>query len=168
MKGTTVMKKQWLACFLLLSSFAFAQSVPDTSAPGYRSYSSFGFSASSVSGLGLSYRKHFPGPGLIQITGGLISGGGTTATSLGLAYQYQLSKKDSFRYYIATGGGFYTSSGHSTTTVLGLGIGLEVPGIGSTIFESVTAGGELYYPAFYLGPDPSISFGGSIYIYYNF
>jgi hypothetical protein len=160
------MIKRVIVGLFLFSSLAVAQSSYDTTAPGYRSYSSFGFNASSVSGLGLSYRKHLPGPSLIQITGGVISGGGSTFTSLGFAYQYQLSKKDNFRYYIATGAGLYTSG--STRTVIGIGIGIEVPGIGTTIFESVTVGGELYYPALYLGTNPAINFGGSIYLYYNF
>lgn len=155
-----------MVCLFLLSSVSVAQAVSDTTAPGYRSYTSIGFSASSVSGLGLSYRRHFDGPSLIQISGGIITSGGTTNSAIGFAYQYQLSKKDSFRYYVATGLGFYSSK--TTGTVLGLGIGLEVPGIGSTIFESVTAGGELYYPAFYLGSGSTISFGGTLYIYYNF
>jgi hypothetical protein len=162
------MFRRTLGCLFLVSSIAIAQPLPDSTEPGYRPYSSFGFSASSVSGLGLSYRKHFPGPGLIQFTGGVISGNGTTASSFGVAYQYQLSKKDNFRYYIASGVGVYSSSNTNPSTVLGLGIGIEVPGLGSTIFESVTAGGELYYPTFYLGSHPSITFGGSIYVFYNF
>ena len=160
------MNRRLIGCLLILSSFASAQSVSDTTEPGYRSYSSFGFNASLVSGVGLSYRNHLQGPSLIQFTAGVLSGGGSTFTSFGFAYQYQLSKKDNFRYYIATGAGLYTSG--SSRTVIGFGIGLEVPGIGTTIFESVTAGGELYYPAFYLGTNPSVGVGGSIYIYYNY
>jgi len=160
------MVKRVFVGLFLLTSIANAQSKYDSSSPGYRGYSSFGFNASLVSGVGLSYRNHLQGPSLIQFTAGVLSGGGSTFTSFGFAYQYQLSKKDNFRYYIATGAGLYTSG--SSRTVIGFGIGLEVPGIGTTIFESVTAGGELYYPAFYLGTNPSVGVGGSIYIYYNY
>jgi hypothetical protein len=160
------MTKRVMVCLFLLSSISIAQSSYDSTAPGYRKYSSFGFNASLVSGVGLSYRSHLQGPSLVQFTAGVLSGGGSTFSSLGFAYQYQLSRKDNFRYYIATGAGLYTSG--TSRTVIGFGIGLEVPGIGTTIFESVTAGGELYYPAFYLGPNPSVGVGGSLYIYFNF
>jgi hypothetical protein len=139
----------------------------DSITPGRRPYSSAGFNVSSVSGLGLSYRHHFDGPSLLQLTGGLISSESGTNSALGLEYQYELSKKETFRYYIAAGGGVYTAS--SSSTALGIGIGLELPILGDVIYESVTGGLAIFYPVSYTGDARAIvSFGGSLYFYYNF
>ena len=161
------MFKKLFFCVLVAITSASAQVTNDsTLAPGYRPYSSIGFNLSSVSGLGLSYRNHLASPSQFQLTAGIVSSKSSTSYSVGFEYQYQLSKKDSFRYFIATGVGVY--SGTTSTTAAGLGIGLELPIIGTTIYESVTAGADLFYPVLYSGNESLVSFGGSLYIFYNF
>lgn len=162
------MFKKFLFCVLVVFFSASAQVTEDsTLVPGYHPYSSIGFNLSTVSGLGLSFRSHLANANQIQFTGGIVSSKGSTAYSFGFEFQYQLSKKDTFRYYVATGLGMYSGSPKGTTAV-GLGIGLELPIIGTTIYESVTGGVDLFYPVFYMGNESLVSFGGSLYIFYNF
>jgi hypothetical protein len=161
------MVKNFLICILVGTTAVIAQPLPDSSfAVGSHPYSSIGFNASSVSGIGLSYRRHLQSPSLFQFTGGIVTSGGSTASSFGFEYQYELSRKETFRYYIGLGFGLY--HGSTTGTATGLGIGLEVPIVGTTIFESVTGGFDLFYPVVYSGDNSVISLGASIYIFYNF
>ncbi len=139
----------------------------DVNESGRHAYSSAGFNVSSVSGLGLSYRHHFAGASLLQFSGGILSSGSRTSSALGFEYQYELSKKETFRYYVVAGGGLYSST--KATSALGLGIGLELPILGDVIFESVTGGVGLFYPVAYSKNSGSVvSFGGSLYFFYNF
>ncbi|MEX2115390.1 MAG: hypothetical protein WEB37_00765 [Bacteroidota bacterium] len=136
----------------------------------HQSYSSVGFNVSSVSGMGLSYRHHMNSPGLIQFTGGFLTSEGTTSSSLGFEAQYELSQRETFRYYIALGIGTYSGQ-TSTTTAMGFGMGLEVPIIGSgAIYESVTAGFDIFYPSLYMesGKTDVVTVGGSLYLFYSF
>jgi hypothetical protein len=109
-------------------------------------------------------------PGLIQFTGGFLTSEGTTSSSLGFEAQYELSQKETFRYYIAVGFGTYSGK-TSTTTAMGFGMGLEVPIIGSGgIYESVTAGFDIFYPSLYIEPGRTdvVTVGGSLYLFYSF
>jgi hypothetical protein len=155
----------------LLSFPAFSQSNPDSiSAAARRSFSSVGFNVSSVSGMGLSYRYHMDSPGLIQFTGGLIVSDEATSSSFGFEAQYELSLSETFRYYLALGFGTYSGK-TTTTTAAGFGMGLEVPIIGSGgIYESVTAGFDIFYPALYIetGKSNIVTVGGSLYLFYSF
>jgi hypothetical protein len=157
-----------LCLFILISTnVLFAQSpVDSTQTTGPSHFNSIGFNASSLSGLGLSYRNKLSAHDLFQLTGGVLDSEGRTNFSFGLEYQYQLSKKPSFRYYLAVGAGLYSDI--QTTTFVGLGMGLELPIVGSTIFEGVTSGCCLFYPAINLSHDPRIGIGGSVYLFYNF
>lgn len=151
---------------LLQATVTIGQEVPEF---GRQAFHSAGFNISVVSGVGLSYRHHFSGPGLVQFTGGLITSGSGSHTSLGVEYQHELSKKGHFRYYIGAGAGVYSSPG-ATATAAGIGIGLELPILGDSILESVTGGMSLFYPVAYSGQQDraSVGFGGSLYFYYNF
>lgn len=156
-------------CFLFvaLTSASFAQTPPDTvgtDSPSH--FYSVGFNASSASGIGLSLRHKLSAYNLLQITGGLLRSSGRTDYSLGFEYQYQLSKKPTFRYYLSFGAGLYSDI--QNTSVVGFGMGLELPMVGTTIFEGVTAGGCLFYPVFNPNRDPTIGVGGSIFLFYNF
>jgi hypothetical protein len=157
-----------LCLFIFLgTNLLLAYSPPDsTEATGPTHFNSIGFNASSVSGLGLSYRNKISAHDLFQLTGGVLDSDGRTDFSLGFEYQYQISKNPTFRYYLAVGAAVYSES--QTTTIAGFGMGLEVPIVGKTIFEGVTTGGCLFYPAFNLTRDPRIGIGGSIYLFYNF
>ena len=50
----------------------------------------------------------------------------------------------------------------------GFGIGLELPAVGTTIFEGVTFAGCLFFPVFNLNNDFRIGIGASVYAFYNF
>lgn len=129
-------------------------------------YHSLGFNFSTVSGAGVSYRFHTAGRSLVQITAAAFDTGDDTFSSVGFEYQYELSGHEAFRYYIPVGGGLYTNG--KRTTVVGAGFGIEVPILGEKIFEGVTVGGELFYPAVYFNDKNKVTFGGSVFLYYNF
>jgi len=155
----------------VLSVAAFSQSSQDSAfTTTHQSFSSVGFNVSSVSGMGLSFRHHMNSPGLIQFTGGFLTSDQSTSYSLGFEFQYELSLKETFRYYVALGIGTYSGS-DSKTTAMGFGMGLEVPIIGSgAIYESVTAGFDIFYPSLYMetGKTDVVTVGGSLYLFYNF
>ena len=161
------MTRRLIVLIVLFSTESFAQTVEDTTrAAARRPYHSFGFNASFVSGIGISYRNHTAGPSLFQVTGSVFSSEGSVFYSVGLEMQIELSSNPGFRYYIPIALGLYVPES-KTTTVVGLGMGLEVPVIGPGIYEGVTIGGELFYPAVYLSTKNSVGLGGSIYIFYN-
>ena len=160
------MTRRVMVLIALFSTETFAQTMEDTTRSARRPYDSFGFNASFVSGIGISYRHHTDGPSLVQVTGSVFSSEGNLFYSAGLEFQIELSNNSGFRYYIPVAVGIYVPES-KTTTVIGLGMGLEVPVIGPGIYEGVTVGGELFYPAIYLSTTNSVGLGGSIYIYYN-
>lgn len=154
----------WFVLAVLVTTLSVAQ---EQQQAGRQSYSSAGFNFSSVSGVGLSFRHHFPSASLLQFGAGIISSGDRTNSALGLEYQYELSKKETFRYYLTVGGGIY--SGSTSSTAAGIGVGLELPMLGEKIYESVTGGLALFYPVAYSEDQRSnISFGASLYFFYNF
>ena len=135
----------------------------------YIPFSSVGFNISSISAVGISYRKHFANPTTIQITGGFISTSGNTSSAIGAEIQFEISKKSNLRYYISLGLGHYSfSSGQSTN--MGLGIGIELPAFSETIFDNVTAGASIFYPAAYFTSSGTnvVTLGVSLFTYYNF
>lgn len=162
------MARRLLILTLFIGTQAAAQPVDTVQSTAKRSYKSFGFNASMVSGVGLSFRNHFDSPELLQVTASIFSSPGSSVFySLGVEMQFELSRDESFRFYIPLGLGIYSSS--KTVTNLGFGMGLEVPVLGPGIFRGVGVGGELFYPTFYLGAgENSISLGASIFIFYNF
>lgn len=152
-------------CAILLTAQA---SLPDSVITGTLTYNSFGFNASTVSGLGLSYRHHSVLYSLIQVSGGIIKTTDNIAYSAGVEYQYELSRRTDFRYYICLGSGLYNSGG-SSGFVGGFGVGFDTPVFGHTVKENMTAGISLFYPTIYSGTsETTISFGASVYFFYNF
>jgi hypothetical protein len=157
-----------LTVFILAATnILLAQSSPDTTrASSPTRFHSIGFNVSSVSGIGLCYRNKPTPRDLYQITGGVLTSDGRTNFSAGIEYQYQLSKSPTFRYYLAAGAGLYSDV--QSKGFAGFGIGLELPAVGTTIFEGVTFGGCLFYPVFDLNNNLRISIGASVYAFYNF
>jgi hypothetical protein len=158
-----------LLCFFLLAgvSVLSAQTSLDSTQTAKSSrFSSIGFNVSSVSGMGLSYRNQLTTRSLFQVTGGVLTTDKRTSYSFGLEYQYQLSKSPSFRYYLAGAAGVYSDI--TTKEFAGFGLGLEIPIVGPTIFEGVTSGCCLFYPAFNLSGKTEIGIGASVYVFYNF
>lgn len=130
-------------------------------------YKSLGISLSNVSGLGLSYGINSPGNSRMRVTGGLISVDGEVAYSLGTEFQYELTRTNAFRVFIGPGAGLYGGSGQTPLFVFGFGVGFELPVTGMTIFENISAGGEVFYPTFW-SKSGNITVGGAIYTAYNF
>jgi hypothetical protein len=77
--------------------------------PLFFSYSSLGFLASTVSGVGLSYRYHTSTPWLFQITAGALSVSRDQIYDLGAEVQYELSHTLSARFFFILGAGIYGS-----------------------------------------------------------
>lgn len=155
--------------FLIQSAKSQMPQVDSTKQFNYIPFSSVGFNISSISAVGISYRKHFTNPTAIQITGGFISTSGNTSSAIGAEFQFEISKKSSLRYYVALGIGHYSfSSGQSTN--MGLGIGIELPAFSETIFDNVTAGASIFYPAAYFTSSGTnvVTLGVSVFTYYNF
>lgn len=171
-----------LLCFLLLAGSAAAGQGDSTGAYRWKKFNSFGFNASSVSGLGLSYRHHTEGPQLFMLSGGIVSSKDWVYASLGGEFQYEISERDDLRYYLALAGGFYytnedtydywlntTYNNTDSDFHLGIGVGFEYPFLGSTIFKNMTIGVTLYYPAiFFTNSGTEISMGAGAYFFYNF
>lgn len=167
------MKTKTLVAFLILGLLAGEESasrqVDSSKQFQYIPFTSVGFNVSSISAVGISFRKHLSGPSLVQFTGGFISTTSNTSSAIGFEYQYEISKKSSLRYYVSLGIGHYSlSSGQSTN--MGLGIGIELPAFSENIFDNVTGGASIFYPAAYLAGSGTnvVTLGGSLYVFYNF
>jgi hypothetical protein len=158
-----------LVVFFIGSAKCQMPQVDSTKQFNYIPFSSVGFNISSISAVGISYRKHFANPTTIQITGGFISTTGNTSSAIGAEVQFEISKKSSLRYYVSLGIGHYSfSSGQSTN--IGLGIGIELPAFSETIFDNVTGGVSIFYPAAYFASSGTnvVTLGVSLFTCYNF
>jgi hypothetical protein len=134
----------------------------------FQDYSSVGFNVSSISGIGLSFRRHFQNPFLIQATIGYISDGKSDFYSSGIELQYDISKRTDFRFYIAASVGLYGKS-KKTYMTMGLGLGIEIPVFGGELIDNLHIGVNIFYPGGYFESSGTIvNIGGSAYLYYNF
>lgn len=174
-----------LLCLLTPSVTCLAGQGDSAEVYKWKKFNSFGFNASSVSGLGLSYRHHTDGPQLVMLSGGIVSSSDWVYASLGAEYQFEISEREDLRYYLAIGGGFYytreeiteyywdteptTSTNSDSDFHLGIGVGFEYPFLGSSIFKNMTVGLTLYYPAIYFADSGTdITMGVGAYFFYNF
>ncbi len=172
MKGRIYYRYLMILGFIFFSGITYAEE--EASFSVYEKYSSIGLYIGSVSGIGLSYRYHFPNPWLFQITGGLIYIEEDYAYSLGLEGQYELTKSNIARFYVMGAGGIYGSQTQSdgdtestTTLHFGFGIGGEIA-FGPTIVNHLTLGINFFPIALHVKEnDSSIFPGASIYLYYN-
>ena len=135
-------------------------------------YSSIGFQASFVSGIGISYGLNETGKYRFRITGGIITNGDKTHYSYGADYQFELTRFNRFRVFTGPGFGVHGTAikGNNSTSArprLGLGTGIEAPITGTAIFENISGGATVYYPTYFFF-SKEISFAGGIFISYNF
>jgi hypothetical protein len=135
-------------------------------------FTSIGFQASFVSGIGVSYGLNELGKYRFRVTGGIITAGNKTHYSFGLDYQFELTKENKFRVFIGPGfGSSGTSvSGNSESSArprLGLGIGAEAPVTGTSVLDNISGGVTVYYPTYFF-VSKEVSFAGGVFISYNF
>lgn len=174
----------WLVilCILIPASGGYAGQGDSAEVYQWKKFNSFGFNASSVSGLGLSYRYHATGPQLFMLSGGIVSSNDWLYASLGAEFQYEISEREDLRYYLAVASGFYYTkedlydfmtddmyTNSDSDFHLGIGVGFEYPFLGSTIFKNMTVGVTIYYPAIYFtNSGTDIAMGAGAYFFYNF
>ena len=150
---------------LLLSTSALAQDSLSSEQP--RKYTSIGFQASFVSGIGISVGYNQESNFRFRVTAGLATADQITYFSFGAEYEIELTKHKPYRVFIGPGIGTRGQSDGDTHTAIGLGTGFEISPTGNSLFENVSVGAEIYYPTyFFLTKD--IWFGGGFFISYNF
>jgi len=140
----------------------------------YADYS-FGLNLSNVSGLGLSYRIFIGDKAGVQLTGGIIATTSQTSYSGGFELQYALSRTPNYRVFVGPAFGVYGSSADKDIPSsqaqsdfnAGLGLGLEVPILGSSVRNQLVGSLTIYYPTFYTS-EGTISFGIGAGVHYNF
>ena len=89
-----------------------------------------GISVGPASGIGISFRDHFPSKISYQIVGGIIKTGGQTSASIGAEFQYDLVRANSTRFFFGPSTSyFYNGSGGNSFAApfrLGIGVGGEL------------------------------------------
>lgn len=130
-------------------------------------YSTIGFQASFVSGIGISFGLNEAGKYRARATFGILTSDSKTYSSFGADYQIELTKRQDFRVFIGPGFGVRSISTENSHTTLGLGTGVEAPVTGNSIYQNVTGGVIVYYPTYFF-LSRNISFAGGIFISYNF
>jgi len=96
-----------------------------------RSVFGIGIAAGPVSGIGLSFRHHFPGRFSYQLTGGIIKVDEELSYAVGVEFQFDLMRKETDRVFIVAAGGYYHSGKSGENSLdgparLGLGVGGEL------------------------------------------
>jgi hypothetical protein len=91
-----------------------------------------GLAVGAASGVGLSFRQHFPGYMSYQLIGGIIKVDNETSYALGGELQYDFIRGSGVRFFAAGVAGYYYSGGKRGNDIeapgrVGLGIGGEVP-----------------------------------------
>ncbi len=132
-----------------------------------RTYTTIGFQASFVSGLGISVGYNEEDKYRFRVTGGFVTSDNVSYYSFGVEYEIELTKHRPYRVFIGPGFGFRGESDGDTHSTFGLGTGFETSLTGGSIFENVSGGVEVYYPTYYFLTN-TIWFGGGLFISYNF
>lgn len=151
--------------FLVLPSVSVSQDSLTTLKP--RQYTSFGFSASFVSGIGISLGANQEDSYRLRVTGGFVTSGDIDYYSYGMEFEFDLAKHKPYRVFVGPGVGGRGQSNGDTHGTLGLCTGFEAPVTGSTIFDNVSGGVQIFYPTYYFLAK-TIGFGGGMFITYNF
>jgi hypothetical protein len=91
-----------------------------------------GLAAGAASGVGLSFRQHFPGYVSYQIIGGVIKVDTQTSYAFGAELQYDFVRGAGVRFFAVGAVGYYYSGDRRGNDVeaparIGAGIGAEVP-----------------------------------------
>ncbi len=88
-----------------------------------------GFSGGPASGVGLSFRDHFPGKLSLQLVFGILKDKVNTFVSTGAELQYDLVRGSTTRFYFGPGVGYFYNGSKSNTfeapTRVGIGLGGE-------------------------------------------
>lgn len=155
----------FLGFLIVMAQSSPAQDSVGTSVPVR--YSSIGFQASFVSGIGISFGLNESGKYRARATFGILTNDSKTYSSFGIDYQFELTKRQDFRVFIGPGFGTRSISTESSHTTLGLGTGIEAPVTGNSVFQNVTGGVTVYYPTYFF-LSKNISFAGAVFISYNF
>ena len=166
MNRTYVFPCFFFFCLSVLSSLS-VRAQDSLSAKEGRTYSTIGFQASFVSGIGISAGFNEADKYRIRVTGGFVTANNVAYYSFGIEYEVELSKHKPYRVFIGPGFGFRGESDGDPHTTVGLGTGYETSLTGNSIFENVTGGVEVYYPTYYFLTN-TIWFGGGVFISYNF
>jgi hypothetical protein len=103
-----------------------------------------GLGAGFASGIGLSFRHHFPGRMAWQAVGGIVKTRDKLLYSVGGEIQFDVQRTASTRFFVAAAAGYYYS-GDGTNEMeapgrIGLGVGGEIP-----IAESLGLSGEILF-----------------------
>jgi hypothetical protein len=140
------------------SAHAQASLPPDREGTSpHRSVFGIGIAVGPVSGIGLSFRHHFPGRFSYQITGGIIKVDEQLHYAVGLELQWDLIRKETDRIFIVAAGGYYHSGKSGENSLegpgrLGLGVGGELylgggfHGTGEILFSYFSDGNVLPLP----------------------
>jgi len=91
-----------------------------------------GLALGAASGVGLSFRQHFPGYVSYQLIGGIIKVDSETSYDFGGELQYDFIRGQGVRFFAAAAAGYYYSGGRQGNDIeapgrIGVGIGGEVP-----------------------------------------
>ncbi|MFA6469472.1 MAG: hypothetical protein WCW35_11285 [Bacteroidota bacterium] len=152
-----------LSLMVIFSMNVYAQ---DTSA-AVKTYNTFGFQFSLVSGTGISYGKILDGKIKLKGTGGFITSDDKTKYSFGFDVHYFLSKGDKFEVTLGPSLGFIGGTNEDVKSRLALATSMEVPFNGDEHYNNLCGGIVLYYPTFYM-KSGDINVTAGIYIVYNF
>lgn len=85
-----------------------------------------GFAAGVGTGLGLSFRQHFPSEMSYQIVGGIIKVDAKLSYDIGVEIQFDLIRSESSRFFAAGGSAYYYSgeSGNNLAGPLRIAVGV--------------------------------------------
>ena len=132
-----------ILAFLLIPAISIAQVIGTGSTqPVALGRNVFGLGASIglASGMGISFRQHFPTVMSYQIAGGIIKPDSRLSYDIGIELQADIMKGNSNRFYAAGAWGYYFTGegGHNELDApwrLGLGVGNEWANINSSQFH---------------------------------
>jgi hypothetical protein len=142
MNRNSIRASSLLSCIIIFSSLtAHAQDTLKTKES--RKFTTIGFQASYVSGIGISFGYNQEDKYRFRVTGGLVTTDNITYYSFGIEYEIGLTRNKPYRVFIGPGFGTRGQSDADTHTTIGLGTGFETSLTGSSIFENVTAGSEV-------------------------
>ena len=150
----------WLVVGVYSSSAQVTIPSSDQSAKLGQTVFGLGLSAGLVSGLGLSFRHHFPTEFSYQIVAGIVKADDKLHYNLGSEIQFDLIRSDKTRFFACGGLGYFYSgvSGRNDLAgpfLSGLGIGVEKGGT-----QALNLSGELLFSFFSDGtilPLPQVS-----------
>ena len=145
------MKTTVLVTILLFPISLLQAQTPDST----RYDSFFGFSASRVSGLGLTIGWETSPKVSIQITGGIFKTSTQSSSSLGLEVQYNITNVSGYRLYVGPALGTFSSTDNSeytktesSETVFGFAMGAAAP-LAGFFNDRLRFTVSIYYPTFY-------------------